>query len=517
MTSTVAAEPPTAPGQTSMAAPRGLSYAVDIVFGIDVSGSMTPIIDQVKANALRFYDDVQSNLTAKGKNVDQLRVRVIAFRDFAADGEAALEESPFFTLPDERAGFSEFVNGLVAEGGGDAPESGLEAVALAIDSAWTTTGDRRRQVIVIWTDQPAQTLSPSVLPPDIAARVPADFSALTDAWEDEQGRMGSSSKRLILFAPGWSRLERHLRCLGERRASPLAGRRRAVRRRLRDDHRLDRQLGVSEAAGAWAHSAPSLTPGPTISFAFNLGKIPDQGEDSDPIAREGPDLGLVAVFDGMGGAGGTVYETPDGRRTGAYIASRVARDVVERRMLDLLEPDWNLNGKAAALDLKRSVQSALRERLEELNAPPSGLRSRLLRALPTTMALVALQRTQPGGPNWTAHVLWAGDSRAYVLEPAGVRQLSDRRSSRPRGRAGQPAPRLRGEQRDVGRHRLPHQLPAGQAGGPVPGDGCHRRVLRLRAHSDALRGPGAAPPGGRAQCGRVVRRTAGGDLGDHRR
>jgi hypothetical protein len=198
---------PAATGQTSMAAPRGLSYAVDIVFCIDVTGSMTPIIDQVKANALRFYDDVQSNLTAKGKNVDQLRVRVIAFRDFAADGAAALDESPFFTLPEERAGFSEFVDGLIAEGGGDAPESGLEAVALAIDSPWTTTGDRRRQVIVVWTDQPAQTLNSSVLPPDVASRVPADFSALTDAWEDEQGRMGSSSKRLILFAPdgpGWS-------------------------------------------------------------------------------------------------------------------------------------------------------------------------------------------------------------------------------------------------------------------------------------------------------------------------
>ena len=198
---------PAAAGQSSLAAPRGLTYAVDIVFCIDATGSMTPIIDQVKANALRFYDDVQANLTAKGKNVDQLRVRVIGFRDFAADGAAALDESPFFTLPDERASFSEFVNGLVAEGGGDAPESGLEAVALAIDSPWTTTGDRRRQVIVVWTDQPAQQLDASVLPADIASRVPADFSALTDAWEDEQGRMGSSSKRLILFAPdgpGWS-------------------------------------------------------------------------------------------------------------------------------------------------------------------------------------------------------------------------------------------------------------------------------------------------------------------------
>ncbi|HSU35618.1 MAG TPA: vWA domain-containing protein [Propionibacteriaceae bacterium] len=198
---------PAGGSQSSLAAPRGLSYAVDIVFCIDVTGSMTPIIDAVKANALGFYDDVQNNLTAKGKNVAQLRVRVVAFRDFVADGAAALEESPFYALPDERNAFSEFVNGLIAEGGGDAAESGLEAVALAVNSPWTSAGDRRRQVIVVWTDQPAHTLDPAVVPADLASRVPADFSALTDVWEDEQGLMGSSSKRLILFAPdgpGWS-------------------------------------------------------------------------------------------------------------------------------------------------------------------------------------------------------------------------------------------------------------------------------------------------------------------------
>lgn len=164
--------------------------------------------------------------------------------------------------------------------------------------------------------------------------------------------------------------------------------------------------------------------GPTISFAFNLGKIPDQGEDSDPILRDGPDLGLLGVFDGMGGAGGTVYETPEGRRTGAYLASRIARDVVEQRMLDLLEPDWHLNGKAAARNLQHSIQQALKQRLQELNPAPSSLRSRLIRALPTTMALVALQRTQPGGPTWAGHVFWAGDSRAYVFESRGASQLS---------------------------------------------------------------------------------------------
>jgi hypothetical protein len=197
--------------QSSLAAPspapRGLSYAVDIVFCIDVTGSMTPILDAVKANALRFYDDVQHNLTAKGKNVDELRVRVIAFRDFVADGEAALQESPFFRLPAEQAGFSDFVNGLIAQGGGDAPESGLEAVAVAVNSPWTNRGDRRRQVVVVWTDQPAHPLDPTTIPAELRGRVPADFSALTDLWEDAQGPLGSSSKRLILFAPdgpGWS-------------------------------------------------------------------------------------------------------------------------------------------------------------------------------------------------------------------------------------------------------------------------------------------------------------------------
>jgi hypothetical protein len=196
----------TAPGQEAMAT-KGLRYAVDICFCVDVTGSMSPILDRVKDNALGFYDDVQKNLTDKGKNVDELRVRVIAFRDFKADGAAALQESPFYRLPAEQPGFAEFVRGLVPEGGGDAPESGLEAVALAINSGWTTGGARRRQVIVVWTDSPAQPLTGESAPAPYGDKIPRDFSALTDLWENEQGVMGASSKRLIVFAPdgpGWS-------------------------------------------------------------------------------------------------------------------------------------------------------------------------------------------------------------------------------------------------------------------------------------------------------------------------
>jgi hypothetical protein len=193
--------------------------------------------------------------------------------------------------------------------------------------------------------------------------------------------------------------------------------------------------GESPASPAPAKPAPEEFPsladagagaaGRSLSFQFNLAKIEGQGEDSDPILRQGRELGLVAVFDGMGGAGGTVYETADGPRTGAYLASRAARDAVERRMLELLDPEWNLDGPATARELQRTVMQGLTERLSDLNAPPSGLRSRLLRALPTTMALIALQRREHGGDVWDCHLFWAGDSRAYVFQPAsGAHQLT---------------------------------------------------------------------------------------------
>jgi serine/threonine protein phosphatase PrpC len=163
----------------------------------------------------------------------------------------------------------------------------------------------------------------------------------------------------------------------------------------------------------------------SVSFRFCTAKVAGEGEDADPILRVGPDLGLLGVFDGMGGAGGRVYDTPDGPHTGAYIASRFARNVVERLMMELIKPEWNLDGPATAAELHRVLASSLAARLAELKAPETTLRSKLVKALPTTMTLAVLQRSDQAASTYACHLFWAGDSRAYVVEPEpGVRQLT---------------------------------------------------------------------------------------------
>ena len=67
----------------------------------------------------------------------------------------------------------------------------------------------------------------------------------------------------------------------------------------------------AEAPGVSPWSVPSPA-GERVAFCFNLAKLTGQGEDADPILHEALDLGMVAVFDGMGGAGGTSYGTTEG-------------------------------------------------------------------------------------------------------------------------------------------------------------------------------------------------------------
>jgi hypothetical protein len=194
----------------------GLTYSVDIVLCIDATASMGPVIENVKSKALQLPDDLVNAMAEKDKAVTQLRLRVIAYRDILHDSESSsIVASEFFTLPDDRAGFDRFIGGISAEGGGDEPESGLEALAVAINSAWTADGDRRRHVVVIMTDASAHALEKGVgkVPSAFASEVPSSFDELSDMWTGGQTtRIGVNSRRLVLFTPEmapWPTIQEH--------------------------------------------------------------------------------------------------------------------------------------------------------------------------------------------------------------------------------------------------------------------------------------------------------------------
>lgn len=191
---------------------QGLSYHVDIVMCIDATGSMSPIIGKVKENALRFYDDLATLMRQKSKQIDKLRVKVIAFRDYYVDGDKSMETSEFLTLPDQKDEFKKFIDAIQADGGGDEPENGLEALALAIQSDWSKEGDKRRQIVLLWTDASTHPLEfkADSKPQNYPTSIPKNFDDLSDLWDGQT--MSRASKRLIMYTPdayAWTDIANH--------------------------------------------------------------------------------------------------------------------------------------------------------------------------------------------------------------------------------------------------------------------------------------------------------------------
>jgi hypothetical protein len=185
---------------------RGIQYGVDIVLCIDVTGSMRPILNTVKDSALSFHKRLEDVMADKGKAISQLRLKVIAFRDFAHNADDAIHQTDFLQYPNGARVFQRFISELSAQGGGDEPESGLEALALAIRSPWEQGLDRRRHVVVVFTDASAhplgkaESMSSERYPKSIARTE----DQLFEEWgyqSSESAIMENSAKRLLLFAP----------------------------------------------------------------------------------------------------------------------------------------------------------------------------------------------------------------------------------------------------------------------------------------------------------------------------
>ncbi len=132
----------------------------DIVFLLDISGSMKPCIDGLRENLASFINTLSGTDPNNDCPVKDWRIKVAGYRDAADDLATWWEEFPFSRSVEEvKANLGK----MQAKGGGDEPESLLDAIhKLAtmpaaslqeIDPSdmWRARGTAQR-VVVIFTD-----------------------------------------------------------------------------------------------------------------------------------------------------------------------------------------------------------------------------------------------------------------------------------------------------------------------------------------------------------------------------
>lgn len=142
------------------------------------------------------------------------------------------------------------------------------------------------------------------------------------------------------------------------------------------------------------------------------------GQDGPPIRRswktaEGT-RSIIAVFDGMGGAGSTlVPDIEDDRKIPmAYLASRAAARAFEKCFLQITP---TMSCAEIATQLEQTVQRELVSLMErDGGKPESRVKGDLVKNYPTTIAAAIVDDVPEGR---RVHPLWAGDSRIYALLP----------------------------------------------------------------------------------------------------
>lgn len=152
-------------------------------------------------------------------------------------------------------------------------------------------------------------------------------------------------------------------------------------------------------------------------FVVRGEKIPGKGEDSFLLSVN-EKAGLAGVFDGCGGSGAKVYRNL-GEKTGAYIASRVLSDAV----CGWFDISWEENEdryRISGEELKRAIDTRL-SCLKEKCGTGTMLKGSMTKEFPSTLAAAVVQ---PLGKGLEADFLWSGDSRVYILNGQGLRQIS---------------------------------------------------------------------------------------------
>jgi len=143
-----------------------LKGIVDIVFLIDVSGSMAPAIEKLTQNLDTFVKNIDP------MKVKDYRIKVGSFSDLDADfdGLAMNLNRPWRENPQINQSLDLVKNDLSEckelvlkyYGGGDEPESSLDAVYKSID-LFTDDPNKRKRVIVLFTDATPKEINDSTI------------------------------------------------------------------------------------------------------------------------------------------------------------------------------------------------------------------------------------------------------------------------------------------------------------------------------------------------------------------
>lgn len=140
---------------------------------------------------------------------------------------------------------------------------------------------------------------------------------------------------------------------------------------------------------------------------------PGKGEDAQYYSIRGRNA-IASVFDGCGGSGSKVYESI-GRKTGAYIASRAMSAATKKWYSSSnAEKDLHVNALKAIYDETLAL-------CKSFDVSTSMLKSKMSLDFPTTASLVLCHPTER---NLSADIIWAGDSRCYLLCDKGLMQLT---------------------------------------------------------------------------------------------
>lgn len=134
--------------------------ACRLLFVVDCTGSMEKFKQMLTGFLREAPYKIKKALDEHGRRVEQLEIQLAIFRDFFEEkDEEAFKMSGVYNLYTEREEFEEEVNKMDWYGGGDDPESSLQALYLAMKKSpkLETTAIKKRYIVFLFTDNPSHS------------------------------------------------------------------------------------------------------------------------------------------------------------------------------------------------------------------------------------------------------------------------------------------------------------------------------------------------------------------------